>query len=323
MNTELSVDFAAIEAAAGRLSGVANKTPVLTSRTMNELTGAEIFFKAENLQRIGAFKFRGAFNAVASLSEQSRRRGVIAFSSGNHAQAMALAGQILHCPTTIVMPEDAPPLKLAATRGYGARVVLYDRYKQNREQIANELADQDGLSVIAPFNHPDVIAGQGTTAKELIEEVGELDVLVVCVGGGGLIAGCSIAATAMSKNCQVIGVEPLAGNDVQQSMQQGKPVRIAVPQTIADGAQTEMVGSLTFPIIQKNVSHIETVNDDSLVRAMRWFGERMKLIVEPTGCLAAAAVMDGVIPVQGKRVGVILSGGNVDMMRYCELLTQT
>ncbi len=322
MTEALAVNYPDVEKAAGRLAGVAHLTPVMISRTANAMTGAELFFKCENLQRVGAFKFRGAYNAISSLPQPARDRGVIAFSSGNHAQAMALAGHLLNCPTTIVMPEDAPPVKLNATRGYGANIVLYDRYTQDREIIARELAEKDGLTVIEPFNHPDVIAGQGTAAKELFEQAGELDVLLVCVGGGGLLAGCSIAAKAVNAQCEVIGVEPEAGNDVQLSLQSGQRIKIDVPRTIADGAQTVQVGSLTFPIIQQNVSQIITVSDEALVRTMRWFGERSKIIVEPTGCLAAAAALEKVIDLHGKRVGVLISGGNVDMNRYCELVRQ-
>lgn len=317
----LSPSFEDVRAAAVRLSGAAHRTPVMQSSTADALTGASVFFKCENLQRIGAFKFRGAFNAIASLSEDRRSRGVIAFSSGNHAQAIAKAGSMLGCPATIVMPEDAPPLKLAATRGYGAQVVLYDRYSQDREAIATKLANEKGLTVIPPYNHADVLAGQGTAALELFEDIGELDMLLVCVGGGGLISGCALAADAMSANCEVVGVEPEAGNDVQLSLERGSPVSIDVPKTIADGAQTQCVGSLTFPIIQRHVSSIQTVSDAALVRTMKWFGERMKLVVEPTGCLAAAAAFENDLPIKGKRVGVIISGGNIDMSRYAELIS--
>ena len=321
MLSNLAISFDDVKAAANRLDGVAHRTPVMQSRTIDEQLGAELFFKCENLQRIGAFKFRGAYNAVANLSAAARARGVIAFSSGNHAQAMALAGRLLDCPTTIVMPADAPPLKLAATRGYGANVVIYDRYKEDREVIARKLADEQGLTVIPPFNHPDVMAGQGTAAMELIEETGNLDMLLVCVGGGGLLAGCATAAAAMLPDCEIIGVEPAAGNDVQLSMQRGERVHIDVPHTIADGAQTQQVGELTFPVIRAYVNRIETVDDDALIRTMHWIGERMKIVVEPTGCLAAAAVLEKLVPVRGKRVGIILSGGNVDLQRYAQLIT--
>jgi len=311
--------FADVKQAAQRLAGVAHRTPVLTSRTCDAQTGAQVFFKPENLQRTGAFKFRGAFNSLAALTDQQRQQGVLAYSSGNHAQAMALAAQLQRVSVTIVMPKDAPAAKLAATRGYGAQVVLYDRYQQDRQTVANELAVQRGLTVIPPYDHPDVIAGQGTAGLELFEDVGELDQLYVCVGGGGLISGCALAASELSAQCEVIGVEPQAGNDVQQSMQRGEIVRIDVPKTIADGAQTQFPGEITFPIIQQRVARIETVSDQALIEAMHWFAQRMKLVVEPTGCLATAAVFNQP-DLAGKRVGIIVSGGNVDPARYAQLL---
>lgn len=318
--TSLAVNFADVCAGAERIRAHALRTPVLTSSAANVATGASIYFKCENLQRIGAFKFRGACNALARMSEAQRRRGVIAYSSGNHAQAIALAGKLLDCPTTIVMPADAPPMKLANTRSHGATVILYDRYTEDRDEIARTLAQRDGLTVVPPFDHPDVIAGQGTAALELLDETGPLDLLFVCLGGGGLISGCALVAHAMAPRCEVIGVEPEAGNDVQRSIAEGRRVSIEVPRTIADGAQTCQVGALTFPIIQRYVSAVVTVSDAALVRTMRWFGEAMKLIVEPTGCLAAAAVLEKIVPVAGKRVGVIVSGGNIDLSRYTELM---
>jgi threonine dehydratase len=318
----LPVSFADVSAAADRLAGVAHRTPVLTSRHADTVSGGQLFFKAENLQRIGAFKFRGAYNALSSLDDSARARGVLAYSSGNHAQAVSLASSLLGIPATIVMPEDAPATKLAATRGYGAEVVLYDRYKQDRVEVASQLARERNLTVIPPYDHADVIAGQGTSGLELFEEVGPLDMLVVCVGGGGLISGCALAAAELSPGCEVIGVEPAAGNDAQQSMQRGEIVRIDVPRTIADGAQTQFVGNLTFDIMQRHVSRIETVGDDALVDTMRFFAERMKIVVEPTGCLAAAAVLGEQIDVRNKRVGVLISGGNVDIERYATLLQQ-
>ena len=311
--------FADVKQAAQRLAGVAHRTPVLTSRTCDAQTGAQVFFKPENLQRTGAFKFRGAYNSLAALTDEQRSQGVLAYSSGNHAQAMALAAQLQEVSVTIVMPEDAPASKLAATRGYGAQVVLYDRYKQDRQTVANTLATERGLTVIPPYDHPDVVAGQGTAALELFEDVGQLDQLYVCVGGGGLISGSALAASELSAQCEVIGVEPEAGNDVQQSMQRGEIVRIDVPKTIADGAQTQFPGEITFPIIQRYVSRIETVTDQQLVESMRWFAQRMKIVVEPTGCLAAAAAFDQK-NLAGKRVGIIISGGNVDAARYAELI---
>ena len=307
------VEYADVLAAAQRLRGVAHQTPVLTSRQADQTVGARVYFKCENFQRAGAFKFRGAYNALSRFSAEQRLRGAVAFSSGNHAQAVALAAQLLGMPATIVMPSDAPPTKLAATRGYGAQVTLYDRMSEDRETIAQRIVAERGATLVPPFDHPDVIAGQGTAAKELFDEVGRLDVLVVCVGGGGLIAGCALAAAELSPHCKVIGVEPEAGNDAQQSLRTGAVVRIAVPQTIADGAQTPCVGQLTFAIMRRLVADIVTVSDDQLRAQMRFFAERMKMIVEPTGCLAAAAVMNRLIEVRGLRVGVVVSGGNVDL----------
>ena len=287
------LQFADVEAAARRLQGVAHRTPVLTSRTLDELLGAQAFLKAENLQRMGAFKFRGGYNAIAALSPEQKKAGVVTFSSGNHAQAIAYAGRLLGVPTTIIMPLDAPAAKVAATRGYGAEIVSYDRYTQDRLVIGAELAATRGLTLIPPYDHADVIAGQGTATKELIEDAGPLDILLVCLGGGGLLAGAALAAKALNPACRVFGVEPEAGNDGQQSLRSGEIVKIAVPKTIADGAQTPFLGELTFPIIQALVEDIVTVTDDALVAAMRFFAERMKLVVEPTGCLAAAAAFTG------------------------------
>jgi threo-3-hydroxy-L-aspartate ammonia-lyase len=301
-----------VAAAAARLAGVAHRTPVLTSRTADARTGATLFFKAENLQRAGAFKFRGAYNAIVKLSDDAKRRGVVTFSSGNHAQAIAYAGRILAVPTVIAMPEDAPAMKMAATRAYGAEVVTFDRYRGDREAISQRLSAERGLTLIPPYDHEDVIAGQGTAAKELFEEVGALDVLLVCLGGGGLLAGCALAAKALSPGCRVIGIEPEAGNDGQQSFRGGAVVRIPVPKSIADGALTTHLGERTFPIIRSLVDDIVTVSDAMLVDAVRFFVERMKIVVEPTGCLAAAAALNGIVPCAGKRVGVVLSGGNVD-----------
>jgi threonine dehydratase len=316
----LPVSYADIEGARTRLNGVAHRTPVLTSRTADAATGAHLFFKCENLQRMGAFKFRGAYNALAQFSAAQRKRGVVAFSSGNHAQAIALAARLLQIPATIVMPHDAPRMKTDATRGYGAEVIGYDRYKEDRVAIGKRLAEERGLTLIPPFDHPHVIAGQGTAAAELMEDAGALDVLVVCVGGGGLISGSAIAARQLAPDCRVIGVEPEAGDDVQRSFRSGQIVHIDVPKTIADGAQTQRPGDLTFQVIQALVSDVVTVSDAALVRAMRFFAERLKLVVEPTGALAAAAVFEGKVPVAGKRVGIVISGGNIDPVRYGELL---
>jgi len=314
--TAIAITYKDILSAADCLNGVANKTPVLTSRQADHHTNAALFFKCENFQRAGAFKFRGAYNAISKLDAAQKRKGVIAFSSGNHAQAIALAGQLSGVQTCIVMPHDAPAMKIAATRGYGAEVVLYQRGVDDREVVSARITEERGLSLIPPFDHPDVIAGQGTAAKELFGEVGELDYLFVCTGGGGLLSGCAIAAATLSPQCVVIGVEPQAGNDVQQSMQSGTRIHIPLPATIADGAQTQQVGKLTFPVIQQFVKQIVTVTDDQLCTQMRFFAERMKIVVEPTGCLAAAAVMQKVVDVSGKRVGVIVSGGNVDLQRF-------
>ncbi|NHN86495.1 threo-3-hydroxy-L-aspartate ammonia-lyase [Acetobacter musti] len=308
-----------VRAAADRLAGLAHRTPVLTSRTFDERTGARLFFKAETFQRTGAFKFRGAANAIARLTEAQRRRGVVAFSSGNHAQAIALAAKLAEVPAVIVMPADAPAIKRAATEGYGAEIVSYDRYTEDRQAIGNRLADERGLTLIPPFNHPDVIAGQGTAALELLEETGPLDLLLAPLGGGGLLGGTALAAALLSPGCTVIGVEPEAGNDGQQSLAAGRIVTIPVPQTLADGAQTTALGDLTFAILRELVSQIVTATDAQLLRVMRALAERMKLVVEPTGCLAAAAALEGIVDVRGKRVGVILSGGNVDVSLYGRL----
>ena len=321
----LAIAFDDVSAAATRLRGVAHRTPVMRSRTADELTGAQLFFKCENFQRMGAFKFRGAYNALAQFTPAQRQAGVIAFSSGNHAQAIALSARLLGMPSVIVMPQDSPASKLAATRGYQegqprSEVVIYDRYTEDREAIGRRLAQERGMTLIPPYDHPHVMAGQGTAALELLEETGPLDMLLVCVGGGGLISGCAVAAQHLSPHIEIIGVEPEAGNDTQQSLAQGRIVHIDTPKTIADGAQTQHSGELTFPVIQRLVSRIVTVSDAQLVQAMRFFAERLKLVVEPTGCLGAAALLQGVVAARGKRVGVIVSGGNVDLARYAALL---
>jgi threonine dehydratase len=325
-HAELAITPDDIRAAAARLAGVAHRTPVRTSRQADERTGARLFFKCENFQRMGAFKFRGAYNALAQFTPAQRAAGVIAFSSGNHAQAIALAARLLGMPSVIVMPHDSPAAKLAATRGYqegqrGSEVILYDRYTEDREAIGKHLAAERGMTLIPPFDHPHVMAGQGTAAAELIDETGPLDLLVVCVGGGGLISGSAVAAHAASPGIEVIGVEPEAGNDTQQSLARGEIVTIETPRTIADGAQTQASGRLTFPVIRRLVARVETVSDAQLVSTMRFFAERMKMVVEPTGCLAAAALLEGVVQARGRRVGVILSGGNVDLARYAAFLS--
>lgn len=307
-------------AAADRLRFFAHTTPVLTSRTVNELLGAEVYFKCENFQRMGAFKFRGAFNALSQFSREQRTAGVVTFSSGNHAQAIALAAKLLNIPATIVMPHDAPAAKVAATQGYGGKIIVYNRYEEDRELIGRDLAQKKGLTLIPPYDHPHVIAGQGTAAKELFEETGELDALFVCLGGGGLLSGCALATRVLSPRCKIYGVEPEAGNDGQQSFRSGSIVQIKTPKTIADGAQTQQLGQLTFAIIQRDVNDILTATDDELIDCMHFLAARMKLVVEPTGCLGFAAARKFAPYLQGKRIGVLLSGGNIDMQRFCELL---
>jgi threonine dehydratase len=314
------IDYREIEAAAERIEGVAHRTPVLTSRTADARTGARLFFKCENFQRMGAFKFRGAYNAVARFSQAQRAAGVLAYSSGNHAQAIALSASLTGIRSAIIMPHDAPALKVQATKEYGGEVIVYDRYKEDREEIGRMLARERGMTLIPPYDHPDVIAGQGTAAKELFEETGELDVLLVCLGGGGLLAGCALAASALSPSCKVIGVEPEAGNDGQQSLRKGEIVHIGVPATIADGAMTTHLGEHTFNVIQRHVDDIVTVSDAQLVATMKFFAERMKMVVEPTGCLAAAAALHGVLPLAGKRVGILVSGGNVDLATFAAMI---
>ena len=325
MTQDLAIGFADVAAAAGRLRGVAHRTPVYTSVTADERTGAQVFFKCENFQRMGAFKFRGGYNALARFSSEQRKAGVIAFSSGNHAQAIALSARLLAMPSVIVMPQDAPASKLAATRGYqrgmaGSEVVLYDRYTEDREDIGRRIAAERGMTLIPPYDHPDVMAGQGTAALELVEDAGPLDALLVCLGGGGLLSGSAVAAHGRSPGAKVWGVEPEAGNDVQQSLARGEIVHIDTPRTIADGAQTQLCGQLTFPVIRRLVTGVLTVSDEQLVSTMRFLAERMKMVVEPTGCLAAAALLEGAIDLRGQRVGVILSGGNVDLAVYSKLL---
>src|SRR5450830_1718042 len=313
-------NFDDVSAAAERIKDHAHRTPVMTSRTVNKELDAEVFFKCENFQRMGAFKFRGAFNALSRFNEEQRRAGVVTFSTGNHAQAIALSPNLLGMPATIVMPHDAPAAKVAATKGYGGNVVIYDRYKEDREQIGRDLAEKHGLTLIPPYDHPEVLAGQGTAARELFEETGPLDALFVCLGGGGLLSGSALSARALSPGCKLYGVEPAAGNDGQQSFRSGAIVHIDTPQTIADGAQTQHLGQYTFPIIQRDVDDILTVTDDALVQAMRFFAERMKLVVEPTGCLGFAAVRDMKEQLRGQRVGIIISGGNIDLARLATFL---
>jgi threonine dehydratase len=320
--TESILQYSDVEQAAARLEGAAHRTPVLTSTTADARTGAQLFFKCENYQRMGAFKFRGAYNAIARFTEAQRAAGVLTFSSGNHAQAIALSARLAGIRATIIMPNDAPALKVQATKEYGGEVIFYDRYTENREEIAQRLAVERGMTLIPPYDHPDVICGQGTAAKELFEEVGALDILLVPLGGGGLLAGCALAASGLSPDCKVIGVEPEAGNDGQQSLRKGEIVHIGVPKTIADGAMVTHVGEHNFEVIRRRVDDIVTVSDAQLVETMKFFAERMKMVVEPTGCLGAAAALCGVVPVAGKRVGVLISGGNVDLSRFSELVTR-
>ena len=310
--------FDDIDAAAHRIDGVAHRTPVVTSRTVDARTGASVFFKCETLQRGGAFKFRGAYNALSRLDADQRRRGVVAFSSGNHAQAVALAGKLLDIPRVIVMPSDSPEVKRIATAEYGAEVVLYDREREDREAIGRRLSEERGLAVIPPYNHADVIAGAGTVARELIREVGQLDMLLTPCGGGGLLSGTALSAAALSPGCRVIGVEPLAGDDATRTFKSGTLQTVKNPKTVADGAMTPSLGSLTFPLVMANVADMVAVDDPTLLRAMFFLWERLKLVVEPTGALAAAAVLERQVEVRGLRVGVVLSGGNVDLSQVSQ-----
>ena len=305
--------YADIESAARQIAGAAHRTPIATSRTINRRTSAEIFFKCENLQRGGAFKFRGAYNALSRLGSDERRRGVVTFSSGNHAQAIALAGQVLDIPRVIVMPSDAPEVKRRATEGYGGEVVLYDREHEDRETIGRRLARDRGLTLVPPYDHAHIISGQGTAARELIEDIGPLDYLFTPCGGGGLLSGTAIAARALAPDCKVIGVEPAAGDDATRSFRAKQLQTVHNPRTVADGARTPSLGQLTFPLVLDYVADMTTVDDPTLLRTMFYLWERLKLVVEPTGALGAAAVFEGRIPVAGRRVGVILTGGNVDL----------
>ena len=308
----MEVTYEDVAAAHERIKGAARRTPVLTSATVDALAGAQVFFKCENFQRMGAFKFRGAYNALSQLTPQEKKNGVLAFSSGNHAQAVALSGKLLGIKTVIVMPWNAPKVKLEATRGYGAEVVVYGPH-DDREAFAARLAEQRGLPTIPPFNHPHVIAGQGTAAKELFEETGGLDALLVPCGGAGLLSGSAIAARHLSPSCRVIGVEPAAGDDATRSFRTRELVKIPVPDTIADGARTTSLGSLTFPLVLRYVDEMVTVTDSELLGAMFFLWERMKMVVEPTGALGFAPLFSGKLRLEKRRVGVIVSGGNVDL----------
>ncbi len=316
----LAVSYADIESAALRLAGIAHRTPVLTSRSFNQQVNAQVFFKAENFQRAGAFKFRGAYNALAQLSPQQKKLGVVTYSSGNHAQAVALAAQLLGIKATIVMPINAPEIKLAATKSYGAQVVLHDPALETRESVANKILQQQGGEMIPPFDHAHVIAGQGTAAKELIEETGPLDFLLVCCGGGGLLSGCAIAANTLSPLCKTIGVEPEAGDDATRSFKTKTLQSVNNPDTIADGARTASLGALTFPLVLHYAHDVITVSDADLIQVMKLFFERLKIVVEPTGALATAALLSGKFKAPGAKIGVIISGGNVDAQSYSKYL---
>ncbi|HLO85423.1 MAG TPA: threo-3-hydroxy-L-aspartate ammonia-lyase [Nostocaceae cyanobacterium] len=315
------VNITDVQSAHKRLLGVAHHTPVLTSHSVNEITNSQVFFKCENFQRTGSFKFRGAYNAMAQLSAEQKQAGVVTFSSGNHGQAIAKAGKLLNIPTTIVMPDDAPKIKQTATRAYGAEVILYNRQTTNREELAANLANERHLTLIPPYDHPHVIAGQGTTALELITEVGELDLLLVCCGGGGLISGCAIATKAILPNCQVIGVEPELADDATRSFHTKILQTVSNPNTIADGARTPSLGKLTFPLVLHYIDNMVTVSEDAIVRTMFFLWERLKIVVEPTGVLAAAALLESVITAPDQKIGVIISGGNVDLAKIGQLFS--
>lgn len=313
-------DVEAVRAAADRLRGVAHRTPVLRSHTLDDRAGGEVFLKCENLQRMGAFKFRGAYNRIVQLDAKQRAGGVVAFSSGNHAQGVALASKLLGVAATIVMPSDAPASKVAATREYGAEIVFYDRHRSHRAEIAEDIRKERGATLVPPFDDPDIIAGAGTAALELLEDVPEIDVIVTPVGGGGLLSGTALAAQGSDRKIVLYGVEPQAGNDFQQSLERGERVHIDVPKTIADGLQTQGPGEITFEIVRRYVKAIVTVTDDELRDAMRFAFERMKIAIEPSGAAGLAAVLTDKIDAKGKRAGVIISGGNVDARRFAELL---
>ena len=295
-----------------RVSAAGHRTPVMRSRTLDQIAGASVYLKCENLQRMGAFKFRGAWNLISRIPREERARGVVAYSSGNHAQAVALVARQLGIPATIVMPSTAPQPKLAAVRGYGAEIAFYDRLGESREALAARLAEENGRTLVPPFDHPHIVCGQGTAALELFEEVGPMDGLVTPVGGGGLLAGSALAASTLLFKCETWGVEPEAGDDGRRSFASGKLETIATPDTIADGARTPSLGVLTFAIIQRLAAGIETASDAELIAAMRFAFERLKLVVEPTGALGLAALLTGKLSLPGGRIGVILSGGNVD-----------
>ncbi|MGK7948646.1 MAG: threo-3-hydroxy-L-aspartate ammonia-lyase [Xenococcaceae cyanobacterium] len=320
MLSQSPVTYRDIEAAAERLHARSHRTPVITSSTVDNLTKARVFFKCENFQRTGSFKFRGAYNALSQLSANQKQQGIITYSSGNHAQGVSLAGKLLDIPTTIVMPNNAPAVKLAATRGYGAEVIPYEPLETGRKELTHQLAKEKNLTIIPPYDHPDIIAGQGTVAKELIEAVGNLDVLLVCCGGGGLLSGCAIATKKLLPNCQVIGVEPEKADDATRSFYSKTLQTISYPDTIADGARTLCLGELTFPLVLNYVDEMVTVSEDAIRRTMMFIWSRLKLVVEPTGTLAAAALLENIITAPDRRIGVVISGGNVDLMQLSNYL---
>lgn len=320
-HSQVPIRYSHIQSAAQCLEKNAKLTPILTSTTLNQLTGAEVFLKCENFQRTGSFKFRGAFNALSQLSTQQKEQGVITYSSGNHAQGVARSGQLLQIPTTIVMPNNAPEVKLSATRGYGAQVITYDPKTTRREELAKQLATEQNLTMIPPYDHPDIIAGQGTVAKELIEQIGQLDILLVCCGGGGLLSGCAITVKTLFPHCKVIGVEPERADDAKRSFDSKVLQRCEHPDTIADGARTPSLGQLTFPLILDYVDEMVTVSEDAIRQTLTFLWERLKIVVEPTGTLGTAALLQRVVRAPGKRVGVIISGGNVDLKRLSQLLS--
>ncbi len=315
----LAVTYDDVAAAAERLDGIANRTPVMTSRTLDARVGASVFCKCENFQRAGAFKFRGAYNALRQLSPAQQQRGVLTYSSGNHAQAVALAGRLLGIPTTIIMPDDAPAVKLAATRGYDAEVILYNRQEITREALARQLGQERGLPLIPPYDHPHIVAGQGTAAKEFFEETGTIDLLLVCCGGGGLLSGSALAAKALAPSCRVVGVEPAQADDATRSFHSGQLHTVHNPDTIADGARTPSLGTITFPLVLHYVDDMVTVSDEAIRRAMHFLWERMKLVVEPTGALAVAALLDQAVVAPDARIGLLISGGNVDLRQALTL----
>ncbi|MCW5315119.1 threo-3-hydroxy-L-aspartate ammonia-lyase [Nostoc sp. KVJ3] len=321
MSQQNSVTIKDVQAAQERILGIAHHTPVMTSKIVNDRTNSQVFFKCENFQRTGAFKFRGAYNAITQLSVAQKQTGVITYSSGNHGQAIALAGKLLNIPTTIVMPDDAPTVKQTATRSYGAEIILYNRQETNREELTQNLAREGSLTLIPPYDHPDVVAGQGTTALELIQEVGELDLLLVCCGGGGLLSGCAIAAKALLPNCKVIGVEPTFADDATRSFHSKTLQTVKNPHTIADGARTPSLGQITFPLVLHYVDDMVTVSEEAILRTMFFLWERLKIVVEPTGVLAAAALLEGVVTAPEARIGVIISGGNVDLAQVGKLFS--